>query len=72
MSITSTDTKPWLTVTDVARHLGVSVRTVRQWILDGRGGKKLNAIRPGGTGMWLIAPKDLEDFFTSNKEATDT
>lgn len=71
MSITSTDTKPLLNVTDVATHLGVSDRTVRQWIVDGRGGKKLKAMRPGETGMWFIAAEDLEDFFTSNSEAAD-
>jgi len=66
MSTTSTHVKPLLNVTDIAARLGVSDRTVRQWIRDGRGGTKLSAMRAGETGMWFIDPQDLEDFLTSN------
>jgi len=48
----------WLTVEEVARHLGLSEERIRQLIR----GKELKATKIGG---WLVRPEDLDAFIRS-------
>lgn len=48
----------WLTLSEAARRLGLSPRTVRRWIHDG----KLRAeLRPGPYGQQYLVPIDAMD-----------
>lgn len=64
------DTGP-LRASEIAERLGVSDRAVQKWITHGLGGRKLKAIRAGGTGMWRVFEKDLDEFLTSNSAPED-
>ena len=42
-------------VSEAAKLLGIAVRTVRQWIGDG----KINAVKPGGGRKWMIMESEI-------------
>lgn len=48
-----------LTISQVAKKLGVSERSVRRYI-------KARRLRAAKTGQWRIKEKDLERFFNTN------
>jgi excisionase family DNA binding protein len=48
----------YLTPEQVAEQLGVSIRTVYEWLLAGR----LKGLKAGR--LWRIRPADLEEFMT--------
>lgn len=43
-------------VPEAAKLIGIKVRTVRQWIADG----KINAVKPGGGKKWMIMESEIE------------
>ena len=57
-----------LKVSEVAKSLNVSERTVRLWVTRGLRGQKLKAFRPGNSGNWQIREEDVQDFLTSNED----
>lgn len=63
--------RKWLKIGDITEEYGVTGTSIRTWINDGVGGKKLKAKRPGGAGMYLIHRDDLEEFLESVHEIGD-
>ena len=45
----ATPARRWASITETAEHVGVSTRSIRQWIADGR----LKAYRNGGEGSLI-------------------
>lgn len=54
------DVNKLLTVREVAKRLGLSEYTIRQFIRE-------KQIRATKIGRWRIAPEDLEDFVKSRR-----
>ena len=62
------DSRPLLTVRDVATRLRISEWTVRQWLRRGR----LKGIRPGGTKAgWRISEGELAEFIAAARPNRD-
>ena len=55
----------WLTVKEVAVHLGLSEERVRQLI-------RTKAIKATKIGGWLIRPEDLDEFIRSRTNLVKT
>lgn len=51
-----------LRISEVAERLGISDRTIRKWIKDG----KIRAYRAGERCMWLIQEKDVNTIIRPN------
>jgi excisionase family DNA binding protein len=60
---TSSDDQYFRSIREVARHLGVSVKTVRRWIQGG----ELTGHKFGR--QWRIKPSDLEIFTKMRRQA---
>lgn len=43
-------------VQEAAELIGIKVRTVRQWIADG----KIHAVKPGGGKKWIIMESEID------------
>ena len=43
------------TLLEVANLLGLKVRTIRQWVHDG----KLNAVKPKGAKQWIVFESEI-------------
>lgn len=43
------------TLKDVAKVTGLKVRTVRQWVHDG----KLRAVKPKGAKQWVVSESEI-------------
>lgn len=46
----------WYTLNDTAKLLGIKVRTVRQWIRDG----KLNAAKYPNSRFWYVTSTEIQ------------
>jgi excisionase family DNA binding protein len=56
------ETTTMLRVSQVAERLGISDRTIRKWIKDG----KVRAYRAGEGCMWLIQEDDVDKIIRPN------
>lgn len=43
-------------VPETAKILGIAVRTVRQWIADG----KIHAVKPGNGKKWMVMESEID------------
>ena len=49
------DMESGYTLKDVAKVTGLKVRTVRQWVHDG----KLRAVKPKGAKQWVVSESEI-------------
>ena len=59
-------TERWLSVDEIAEHLGVSRDTIYNWINE----KKMPAHKVGK--LWKVRTKEVDDWIHSGKSATAT
>lgn len=57
------DIEKGYTLKDVAKIMGLKVRTVRQWVHDG----KLRAVKPEGAKQWVVSESEIRRLQNGDK-----